>query len=240
MSLTVLFTFFIRRKNTFRLLKPSLTGSLTKGIFAAGFPTLIAELSISIVIIVFNSIIFRLKGNIGVAAYGVIANISIVVLAVYAGIAQGIQPILCRNYGGGRADNVRVILRYALILMAIISAAVYTSVLIGAAQIVSIFNNAGNVLLQQAATAGLRLYFAGIIFAGYNIILSIYFTSTENELPAFYISILRGFLVIIPMVYLLSAIGGITGVWLAFPAAELIVAVIACVFKISKQRCQLQ
>ena len=40
------------------------------------------------------------------------------------------------------------------------------------------------------------------------------------------ISILRGFLVIIPMACLLSWIGKIHGVWWAFPATELLVAVI--------------
>ena len=47
-----------------------------------------AQMSSGIVIIVFNGIILRLTGNTGVAAYGVVANISLVIAAVYTGIAQ--------------------------------------------------------------------------------------------------------------------------------------------------------
>lgn len=53
--------------------------------------------------------------------------------------------------------------------------------------------------LQQIAEEGLRLYFTGALFAGFNIILSMYFTSVERALPAHITSLLRGFLLILPM-----------------------------------------
>lgn len=58
----------------------------------------------------FNAIILNLAGNTGVAAYGVVANISLVIVAVYTGIAQGIQPLVTTFYGMGnnrQARNVR-------------------------------------------------------------------------------------------------------------------------------------
>ncbi len=58
-----------------------------------------------IVMIVFNAIILRLQGNIGVAAYGVVANLSLVVVSIYTGIAQGTQPVLSRVYGYGERDS---------------------------------------------------------------------------------------------------------------------------------------
>ena len=57
------------------------------------------ELSSGIVIIIFNMIILSLRGNVGVAAYGVIANISLVVVSIFTGISQGMQPLLSRAYG---------------------------------------------------------------------------------------------------------------------------------------------
>ena len=53
-----------------------------------GFPSLLAQLSSGVVMIVFNKIILELEGNTGVAAYGVIANIALVVVAVYSGVGQ--------------------------------------------------------------------------------------------------------------------------------------------------------
>ena len=64
-----------------------------------GFPSLLAQISSAIVMIVFNMIILRLEGNTGVAAYGIIANLSLVVLSFYTGISQGIQPLVSDAYG---------------------------------------------------------------------------------------------------------------------------------------------
>ena len=66
-----------------------------------GLASLITEVSFGIVILVFNLLILRLTGNIGVAAYGVIANLAFVVTAIFTGIAQGMQPIIsdCRGRG---------------------------------------------------------------------------------------------------------------------------------------------
>ena len=44
-------------------------------------------------------------------------------------------------------------------------------------------------------------------------------------MPAHVLSILRGFVLIIPMAFLLSALWGMTGVWLTCPLTELLVAI---------------
>ena len=229
-SMLILSPHFIRKKNQFHFTKCKPKGKLFAGILSSGIPSLVTEVSSGVVMIVFNSIILHLEGNVGVAAYGVIANLSLVVIAIYTGIAQGIQPIISRNYGVKNLGNVHATMRYALITMLLFSVVIYMVVLFGAWQIADIFNSEQNAMLQNIATEGLRLYFTACPFAGFNVIISMYFTSTERPRPAHVISILRGFLVIIPIVFLLSWIGKIHGVWCAFPATELLVAVIGLLF----------
>lgn len=225
-SILVLSPYLIRRKNQFHLRKCRISGHLALGIFSSGLPSLITEVSSGIVIIVFNTIILGIAGNIGVAAYGVIANLSLVVTSIYTGISQGIQPILSRSYGTGNRKGVQSILRYALTASVFVSAAVYLCVFFGADLIAAVFNSENNAVLQDIAVTGLKIYFTACVFAGFNIIISVYFTSTENALPAHVISILRGFIVIIPMAFILSAAAELLGVWAAFPATELIVSLI--------------
>lgn len=225
-SMLILFPFFFKKKNGFHIKKCKISEKLTMTIFSSGFPSFITEVSSGIVIIVFNIIILKLQGNIGVAAYGVIANISLVIMAIYTGVAQGIQPIISSNYGAGNYTNVQAILRYALTSVLVISGIVYLCVFFGASQIINIFNSEQNALLQSIAVTGLKYYFTACLFAGFNIIISVYFTSTEYPRPAHIISILRGFIIIIPMAFLLSSISGIIGVWCAFPVTELLVSII--------------
>ncbi len=225
-SMFVLSLFFFKKKNCFHLKRCKISSKLTITIFSSGLPSLITEVSSGIVIIIFNIIILRLQGNIGVAAYGIIANLSLVVMAIYTGVAQGIQPIISSNYGSGNHANVLAILRYAMTTILLISGIVYFCVFFGASRITNIFNSEHNTLLQSIAVTGLRYYFTACLFAGFNIIMSVYFTSTEYALPAHIISILRGFIIIIPMAFFLSSIGGMLGVWCAFPATELLVSII--------------
>ena len=235
-SMLILSSHFIKKKNQFHWIKCRLERRMAASICSSGIPSLITELSSGIVIIVFNSIIIGLEGNVGVAAYGVIANLSLVIIAIYTGIAQGIQPIMSRNYGVGNHRNIQLILRYALITMLILSVLVYMGVFLGAEQIAAIFNSERNELLQTIAVEGLKLYFIACPFAGFNIIISIYFTSTEYPIPANIISILRGFFVIIPMAFLLSSIAQITGVWCAFPATELLVTIVGVIFFVMSKK----
>ncbi len=230
-SMLILSPHILCRKNGFHFTKCRLQGRLLAGILTSGVPSLVTEVSSGVVMIVFNAIIMRLEGNVGVAAYGVIANLSLVVVSIYTGIAQGIQPVISRSYGRGDLRDGRVTLRYAVVTVLVISALVYAAVFLKAPEITAIFNSEKNAMLQDIAQQGLRLYFTACPFAGFNVVLSMYLTSTEQSLPANIISVLRGFIVIIPMAFLLSAVWGIQGVWCAFPATEFIVSAVGTALK---------
>ena len=225
-SLGVLSVHWIRQKNQFhfRICTPKLSSA--GGILSLGFPSMITELASGIVIIVFNMLILKLKGNIGVAAYGVVANLSLVISSVYTGIAQGMQPVLSRLYGAREKEKIRNILRYGICLTAIISVLVYVAFWIGAEPVTAVFNSEGNLVLQELAVTGMKLYFTAVFFAGCNIVLSAYFTSTEKAVPAQIISLGRGLVLIIPVSVLMASLFVMNGVWLSYPVTEGIIAVI--------------
>lgn len=211
----------------FRKLVPDADSIRTN--ISLGFPSLLSQISAAIVMIVFNMLILGLKGNTGVAAYGVIANISLVVLSFYTGIAQGIQPLVSHSYGQKKTDGIRQFLRYAMISMVILSAVMYLILFVFADPIASAFNSEHNAKLQEIAVTGLKLYFTSLVFAGFNIILSMYFTSVEKALPAQIISLLRGLILIIPIAFLFANLWDMTGVWMSFPATELVTAIVGAV-----------
>jgi len=234
-SLLIVCSFVFQKKNNFRLIKRRVSSFIVRQIISTGAPSLITELSSGVVIIMFNIIILGLDGSVGVAAYGIIANISLVVIAIYTGIAQGVQPLISSCHGADDREGIRKLLRYSVISIATLSTIIYAAVFFGNTQVVNIFNYEQNMLLQNIAELGIRIYFIGCIFVGFNIVISIYFTSTERPEPAHVISVLRGFVVIIPMAFLLSNLGGIIGVWSAFPVTEILVSVIGLVLLLRKR-----
>ena len=229
-SLLTMSGFFLKGKNGFRPERSPLHPRLVQNILSCGVPYCVSELASGVVMIAFNLIALRLSGNIGVAAYGVIANIAIVVVSIFTGVAQGIQPILSRLYGTGNQETLGVTLRYALLTVAALSAGIYALVFFGAQPIAAAFNSAGDPQMQNIAVQGLKIYFVSCVFAGFNIIVSAYFSATEYARPAFLISLLRGFIVILPTVFLLSTLWGMVGVWCALPVTEAAVALAALAF----------
>lgn len=161
------------------------------------------------------------------AAYGVVANLSLVVLSVYTGIAQGAQPLVSRAWGRRQRPQLRALLRYALAAALAFSTVLYAVVFFGAGPIAAIFNSERDPALQAIAVQGLRLYFLAAPFAGANIILAVYFASVEQAVPAQAVSLLRGLVVIVPLAVALAAAFGMPGVWLAFPVCETLVAAVA-------------
>lgn len=223
-SLLILSPHWLKKEKGFHFIKEKLQVKMACGILSLGFPSLITEVASGIVMITFNTIILSLAGNTGVAAYGVIANLSLVVTAVYTGIAQGSQPLFSKAYGFGDQAGIAAILRYAITTVLIASGLIYAVIFFFADPIAGIFNSGQDTGLQGIAASGLRIYFTAILFVGFNIIVSVFFTSTENAIPAHIISVLRGLLIIVPMAFMLSYFFKLTGVWLAFPVTEALVA----------------
>ena len=228
-GLTIMSPHWLGKKRGFHFRKLVPDADSIRTNISLGFPSLLSQISAAIVMIVFNMLILGLEGNTGVAAYGVIANISLVVLSFYTGIAQGIQPLVSHSYGRKKTDGIRQFLRYALISMVILSAVMYLILFVFADPIASAFNSEHNAKLQEIAITGLKLYFTSLVFAGFNIILSMYFTSVEKALPAQIISLLRGLILIIPIAFLFANLWDMTGVWMSFPATELVTALVGAV-----------
>lgn len=185
-----------------------------------GISGFINEFSSSIVLVVFNLLILEYAGNTGVAAYGIVANLALVVTAVFNGIAQGIQPLLSRAYGKAASDEIGYLYRKAMILAFSAGAAVLCFSWICTPALVSVFNSESNDILQCLAEEGVKYYFTGFLFAGCNYLTVSLFSTTEKEKRAFALSAFRGCIGIVAAAWLFSVRWGLKGVWISFPIVE--------------------
>lgn len=225
-SMIIMLPHKLKKKTTFHLTKTTLDKNIVWQELSIGFPSFVTEISLAIVMIIFNLLILRLEGNTGVAAYGVIANISLVIVAIYTGLGQGIQPLVSDAYGRDERMYIKQILSYAIKTMILLSVIIYTVLVVFVGPIVAIFNSEGNETMQSIAEEGMKLYFTSNLFVGFNIILATYFSSTERNIPAHILTLLRGLVLIIPLSFFMSFLWEMKGIWLAYPTAELVTAII--------------
>ena len=90
--------------------------------------------------------------------------------------------------------------------------------------LVAIFNSENSVLMAQYAFEGMRIYFVGYLFAGFNIVASGYLSAVDRPVEASITSVSRGMVAIVACSLVLSALLGMQGVWMAFPVSEGITA----------------
>lgn len=226
-SMCVLMIHCIKKKNRFHFYKSKLAIKQVTHICSLGGSYFIAEIASGIILIVFNLLILSIAGNIGVAAYGVVANLALVATSIFAGIAYGTQPLLSKNFGQGNIENIRHLFKYEILVSLGISTILYVLIVIFNYQFVEIFNRDHIEILSKTASKGLIIYFAGFFFAGINIIISGILSSINKPKHAFAISILRSGCIIIPLALLLSYLFGMIGIWLSFPLSEILTLIVA-------------
>lgn len=226
-SLLICMFHFAKKRNNFTFVKTKLYYEHLYHFITIGIPSFVTELSGGVIIFIFNIVILNIGGNIAVASYGIVCNLALVVTSFYTGIAQGIQPLLSQCYGHHQNELIHTITRYAIVMSLIVSGIVYILIFMFPENIISLFNSENNIVMTEIAKNGLLYYFTGFFCVGINMIAVSYFASVEKVKPSFLISILRGGLLIIPIVLVTSQFFSLTGVWLAFPLTELIVLFIA-------------
>lgn len=191
-----------------------------------GVSAFIGEMSSGVTTLAFNYLILALAGNTGVAAYGVVANLAIVVMALFNGIAQGSQPLVSDYYGRNEQGQIRRVLHMGFALSLAFAAGIVAVMWLFPAQLTAIFNKADDPVLAMHAKEGLRLYMIGFFFAGWNMIGASVLSAMEQAQAAFVASMLRGFVLILLCAFALAALFGMTGVWLSYPAAEALTLVV--------------
>ena len=215
---------FFFRKNRFHFTPVKLRVAYLLKIAEPGLSAFVNEFSSSIVLVVFNLLILRVAGNTGVAAYGIVANLALVVLAIFTGITQGIQPLLSRAYGKGQGEEAKYLFQKGRLLALAIGLGVLCTAYTAAPTLVSWFNSEGNPVLQGLAEEGVKLYFIGFLFVGHNYLTSAFFCATEKARLGFALSLFRSCIGITLAACLFTALFGMTGIWISFPVTELAIA----------------
>ena len=126
--------------------------------------------------------------------------------------------LLLRLAGNVAVAAYGVVANYALV------AALYAVLFGFTGPIVAVFNSENSALMAEYAFRGMRIYFLGYFFAGFNIVAAGYLGAVDRPAEASATSLSRGVAAIVACSLVLSALFGMNGVWAAFPASEAITA----------------
>lgn len=186
---------------------------------ANGCSEMVGQLASAVTTFLFNRAMLDLLGEDGVAAITIVIYAQFLLSALYTGFSIGVAPVIGFNYGRGDAARQRRVLSVSGGFLAVSSVLVFAASLLGGQRIVGLFAAEASPVYRIAAE-GFRLFSVSFLFCGWNIFTSALFTALSNGRVSAVLSFLRTFVLLAGGILLLPRVWGVTGVWLAVPAAE--------------------
>ena len=175
-----------------------------------------------------NIILVKVSEN-AVTAYGLYYKIQQFVLFAAFGLRDAITPVVSFNHGMRSKKRVKEGIKYGMIYTIIIMTAGLLIIEIFAEPFAKIFGLSGQT--QSMCISAMRVISLSFIFAGINVALQ----ALDSGLESLIISILRQFLLVVPVAYgfALIAVKNIEYIWLVwstFPIAEVVSSIVAILF----------
>lgn len=230
--------FYFIKKNDSLLQLTRITrfeGSILGKTLANGSSEMIANLSSSIVNILYNFQLMKIAGENGIAAYGIIMYVNFIFMAIFFGYSIGSAPIIGYHYGAANHSELKNLFQKSILLMG--GTGVLLTLLAEALTgfLVMIFASYDKALFDMTCY-GFRLYSLSFAIMGINVWGSAFFTALGNGAVSAAISFLRTLLFQIGAVLILPVLFGITGIWLAIVVAELLSLIVTVSFFIAKKK----
>ena len=220
-SILISLAHFFKKDKILKFEKVSFKVKKLLEVIKLGTSSFIYEMSQGLVTLSFNYLILGISGNIGIAAYGIITNIGGIVMSIFNGLQQGMQPLISSAHGRKDTFGERKYFKYGIIFAAILSLTVYFGSILNIDSLISIFNSQNLKILYDLAKPGIILYFLGFLPHGLNISLIAYKNAINNPRLSFILSIARGTIFSLLFAFVLSHHFAMTGIWLSFPLAEI-------------------
>lgn len=221
---------FLGKNATIRFTKFRIQPKIIARQIRNGLPSGITEFSSGIIIFIFNQAILKFINEDALVSYTIVSYVNTLVTMTFIGIAQGVQPLMSYYVGKRKPEKYKRLLRYSLIA-GITASVLSTAFCYGFADgIVSLFLEDMTSALAAYSVRVFRIFILSFLLAGFNIVISGYFTAIEKAGAATTLSITRGIIALIGALFLLTTLVGGEGIWWAPLTSEFICMIITIIF----------
>ena len=170
---------------------------------ALGMATFIMQSTESVISVCFNASLLKYGGDLAVGAMTILTSVMQFAMLPMQGIGQGAQPIMSFNYGAGDANRVRKTYRLLLIVSLSYSMVIWTCIMLVPQLFAGIFTP--DAAMREFTAKALRIYCGGLGIFGIQIACQMAFVSLGNALCSMTVAIMRKFVLLLPLIYLMPA-----------------------------------
>ena len=218
--------FLVGGRSVYRLklhhVRPSLP--IMAQIYRVGLPSVLMEMTVTIVFIMFNRIVAGF-GSITLAAMGIGIRIMDLAFMPIYGVANGLLPIVGFCLGARLWERLWSAVKRTSLALVVMLGIATVLLEIFAPQVIAIFNDDPELL--AIAVPGIRIMISALILVGPAIMFITTFQGLSKGWTAISLSLVRELVFFIPAIFILPRFIGLNGVWLSLPIADVCGTIIA-------------
>ena len=196
-------------------------------IYSVGLPSILMQTVPSILIFGLNQILVSFTET-AAAVYGVWFKLQGFAFLPIIGMNNGMVPIVAYNYGARKPERItgtiKLAVCWALCIM-VVAIALFQLV---PDKLLSIFQASPDML--TIGVPALRTLSLCFVVGGFTIVASSVLQALGKGFLSMSIAIFRQLLLVLPMAFLFSKIGGLSMVWWSFPIAEVLAGLLAAYY----------
>lgn len=196
---------------------------VVKNVYKVGLPSILMQSMPAFVTTILNLIVIKYS-EVAISVLGIYFKLESFVMMPLLGLGQGIMPIIGYNYGARNKERIKGTFKYGLIIALIIMITGTFLFQVFPRQLLGIFAETQEMVDIGVWT--LRIISIGYVFAAYGVVSATYFQGIGLGNLSLLITILRQFIIIVPLAYVFSFIG-LNYIWIAYPIAEFISLIVA-------------
>ena len=225
--------FLLGKKTTLKLRvkNMALRSNIVLPALALGLSNFIMQASESIISICFNSSLQGYGGDIAVGAMTILTSVMQFAMLPLQGLGQGAQPIISYNYGARNPDRVKAAFQLLLKASLVYSTLLWALVMLFPQVFAAMFTNSQQ--LMEFTKNALRIYMACLLLFGIQVACQMTFTSLGNAKASILVAVMRKFILLIPLIYIMPMIFSsdkTMAVYMAEPVADFIAVSFTAVF----------
>ncbi len=167
-------------------------------------------------------------GVVPLAVLGVIFRASSLANQPSMGLGQGMLPLVAYNYGAKLKDRIGEVVMKSVVISFIWATFCWIVAELLATQVMSVFNSDGAFLAEGAWAY--RIFSLAFFTVGSQQILGYFFQGIGRGMPALILGLSRQLIFMVPLLIVFTWLFGLTGLWAAFPTADLLGLVISVVW----------
>ncbi len=188
---------------------------------ALGLATFIMQSSESILAVCMNSSLQRYGGDTAVGSMTILSSVIQFAMLPLMGIGQGAQPIISYNFGARNKERVQKAFRLLFITDIVYATGLWILVMLFPQLFAGMFTS--NPVLLDFTRTSMRVYLAVMFMFGIQMACQMTFTSLGNAAASIVVAVVRKFVLLIPLIYLMPMLmpqNKTMAVYLAEPIAD--------------------